>query len=220
MIAAALEGMGREAAARIAGMDRQTVRDWVIRYNRGGPAGLSDHWCDGQRRRLAEGQQATLKAIVLTGTDPEIDGVSTWRLVDLCGSASASTTRRTDRASCCTGSICPGRRRGRSIPRLILPRRSVQNGGFAASLAQIEADHPEAARIELPHSPAKPRRFRDQRPYSDWLEKARVKSAMDDSVAVAHGIVDGQRAVVAAIGFAFMDGSMGAGVGAALVTAA
>lgn len=40
-IAAALEGMNWEAAARIAGMDRQTLRDWVMRCNRGGPAGLS-----------------------------------------------------------------------------------------------------------------------------------------------------------------------------------
>ena len=38
-IAAALEGMSREAAARMAGMDRQTLRDWVIRYNRGGQPG-------------------------------------------------------------------------------------------------------------------------------------------------------------------------------------
>ena len=83
-VAAALDGLSREAAARVAGMDRQTLRDWVIRYNRGGPAGLSDHWGDGRPCRLTEGQQATLKAIVLTGPDPEIDGVSTWRLVDLC----------------------------------------------------------------------------------------------------------------------------------------
>jgi transposase len=83
-IAAALEGLSREAAARVAGMDRQTLRDWVIRYNRGGPAGLSDHWGDGRPCRLTEGQQATLKAIVLQGPDPEADGVSTWRLIDLC----------------------------------------------------------------------------------------------------------------------------------------
>jgi transposase len=43
-IAAALEGLSREVAARIAGMARQTLRDWVIRYNRGGPAGLLDDW--------------------------------------------------------------------------------------------------------------------------------------------------------------------------------
>ena len=83
-IAAALDGLSREAAARVAGMDRQTLRDWVIRYNRGGPAGLSDHWGDGRPCRLTEGQQATLKTIVLRGPDPEVDGVSTWRLVDLC----------------------------------------------------------------------------------------------------------------------------------------
>ena len=84
MIAAALEGMSREAAARIAGMDRQTLRDWVIRYNRSGVAGLPDHWGDGRPCRLTEGQQATLEVIVLTGLAPEIDGVSTWRLIDLC----------------------------------------------------------------------------------------------------------------------------------------
>jgi transposase len=83
-IAAALEGLSREAAARVAGMDRQTLRDWVIRYNRGGPAGLSDHWGDGRPCRLTAGQQATLKSIVLQGPDPEVDGVSTWRLIDLC----------------------------------------------------------------------------------------------------------------------------------------
>jgi transposase len=83
-IAAALEGLSREAAARVAGMDRQTLRDWVIRYNRSGPAGLLDDWGDGRPCRLTEGQQATLKAIVLQGPDPEADGVSTWRLIDLC----------------------------------------------------------------------------------------------------------------------------------------
>jgi transposase len=33
---------------------------------------------------LTEGQQATLKAIVLQGPDPEVDSVSAWRLIDLC----------------------------------------------------------------------------------------------------------------------------------------
>jgi len=83
-IAGALEGLSREAAARLAGMDRQTLRDWVIRFNRGGPDALYDDWGDGRPCRLTEGQQATLKALVLVGPDPEVDGVSTWRLVDLC----------------------------------------------------------------------------------------------------------------------------------------
>ena len=83
-IAAALEGMSREAAARLAGMDRQTPRDRAIRHDRGGPAGPSDHRGDGRPCRPTEGQQATLKAIVPQGPDPDADGVSTWRLIDLC----------------------------------------------------------------------------------------------------------------------------------------
>jgi acetyl-CoA carboxylase carboxyl transferase subunit beta len=76
------------------------------------------------------------------------------------------------------------------------------------------------SRIELPKAPADPLRFRDQRRYTDRLKEAQAKSAMDDAVAVAHGTIEGQRAVVAAFEFAFMGGSMGAGVGEAIVTAA
>ncbi len=82
-IAGALDGLSREAAARLAGMDRQTLRDWVIRNNRAGPAARSDHWGSGRPCRLTEGQQASLKAIVLAGPDPEVEGVSTWLLIDL-----------------------------------------------------------------------------------------------------------------------------------------
>ena len=82
--AATLHGLCREATARPAGMDRQTLRDWVFRYNRGGPAGLSDHWGVGGPCRLTEGRQATLQAIGLQGPDPDADGISTWRLIDLC----------------------------------------------------------------------------------------------------------------------------------------
>ena len=39
-LANALDGMSRAAAARAAGMDRQTLRDWVIRFNAEGTAGL------------------------------------------------------------------------------------------------------------------------------------------------------------------------------------
>jgi putative transposase len=88
-IANALEGMSRELAARAAGMDRQTLRDWVIRYNRGGVDGLFDHWGEGRPCRMSEGQQASLRALVLAGPDPEEDGVSTWRAIDLCRIAEA-----------------------------------------------------------------------------------------------------------------------------------
>jgi hypothetical protein len=60
-VAAAPDGVRREAA-RVAEMDRQTLRDCVIRHNRGGLAELSDHWSDGRPCRLMKSQQATLKA--------------------------------------------------------------------------------------------------------------------------------------------------------------
>ena len=79
---------------------------------------------------------------------------------------------------------------------------------------------PGFSRIELPTAPADPLRFRDQRRYADRLRESQTKVGMDDAVAVAHGTINGSRAVVAAFEFAFMGGSMGAGVGEAIVTAA
>jgi acetyl-CoA carboxylase carboxyl transferase subunit beta len=87
--------------------------------------------------------------------------------------------------------------------------------------ARIKATLDEGwSRIELPKAPADPLRFRDQRRYSERLKDAQTKNAMDDAVVVAQGTIEGRKAVVAAFEFAFMGGSMGAGVGEALVTAA
>lgn len=83
-IANVLDGMDRATAARAAGMDRQTLRDWVIRFNDQGVDGLRDLPRSGRPAWLSEGQQATLKAIVLRGPNPERDGVSAWRAIDLC----------------------------------------------------------------------------------------------------------------------------------------
>ena len=83
-LAPALEGMDRGEAARLAGMDRQTLRDWVIRFNAEGVEGLRDRPKSGRPTWLDEGQLATLKALVLRGPDPERDGVSAWRAKDLC----------------------------------------------------------------------------------------------------------------------------------------
>ncbi len=52
-IANALDGMSREDAAQSAGMDRQTLRDWVIRYNVHGLDGLADQWGDGRPPKLS-----------------------------------------------------------------------------------------------------------------------------------------------------------------------
>ncbi len=83
-LANVLDGMSREEAARAAGMDRQTLRDWVHRFNAEGVEGLCDRPHLGRPVRLSEGEQAALKAIVLRGPDPERDGVSAWRAADLC----------------------------------------------------------------------------------------------------------------------------------------
>jgi transposase len=82
-IANALEGMDRASAARLAGMDRQTLRDWVHRYNAEGIAGLCNRPAPGRKPKLTEGQMAALKAVVLAGPDPAVDKIARWRIVDL-----------------------------------------------------------------------------------------------------------------------------------------
>jgi len=82
-IANALAGMNRKAAAESAGMDRQTLRDWVIRYNAHGVAGLVDLWQGGRPPRLTPQEQAELLAIVMAGPDPDIDGFSAFTRDDL-----------------------------------------------------------------------------------------------------------------------------------------
>jgi acetyl-CoA carboxylase carboxyl transferase subunit beta len=75
-------------------------------------------------------------------------------------------------------------------------------------------------RIELPKAPPDPLRFRDQRRYAERLKEAQARSGQEDAVIVAHGTIEGRRAVVAAFEFSFLGGSMGAGVGEAIVSAA
>ena len=82
-LAAVGDGMKRTDAARIGGMDRQTLRDWVHRFNAAGPDGLLDHWASGPAPRLSPAQKAELAAIVETGPDRMADGVVRWRRVDL-----------------------------------------------------------------------------------------------------------------------------------------
>jgi transposase len=83
-LANVIDGMSREHAARQAGMDRQTLRDWVLRFNAEGIEGLRDRPRSGRPPWLDDGQLAALKALVLRGPDPERDGISNWRAKDLC----------------------------------------------------------------------------------------------------------------------------------------
>jgi putative transposase len=84
-LAAVYDGMSRSEAARIGGMDRQTLRDWAHRFNETGPAGLTNRGGAGPKSRLTEVQLKQLEEIVETGPDPETDGVVRWRRVDLQG---------------------------------------------------------------------------------------------------------------------------------------
>ncbi|NRC57265.1 helix-turn-helix domain-containing protein [Mesorhizobium sediminum] len=81
-LAAVLDGMSRADAARIGGMDRQTLRDWVHRFNAAGPEGLVDQWSPGPPSRLSREQQAELAAIVEKGPDCAVEGVVRWRRVN------------------------------------------------------------------------------------------------------------------------------------------
>ncbi len=74
-IAAVLDGMNRTDAARIGGMDRQTLRDWVHRFNEHGPDGLKDAWSKGNPPRLSAAQQAELAQLVETGPDRAVQVV-------------------------------------------------------------------------------------------------------------------------------------------------
>jgi transposase len=82
-LAMVLEGHSRTEAAEIAGMDRQTLRDWVHRYNAGGLEGLRSRSAPGRAPFLTELQRAELLDLVLAGPDPAIHGVVRWRCVDL-----------------------------------------------------------------------------------------------------------------------------------------
>jgi transposase len=83
-IAGALEGMTRAEAARLAGMERQALRDAVLRYNAEGLAGLHDRPRPGAKPRLDEARRAALRQLILDGPEVETTGLSAWTLGELC----------------------------------------------------------------------------------------------------------------------------------------
>lgn len=82
-LALVLEGVDRQTAAETCGMDRQTLRDWVHRYNAEGLAGLSNRRGAPRSRRLDPGQVAEVVSWLEAGPDPAVDGVVRWRRQDL-----------------------------------------------------------------------------------------------------------------------------------------
>jgi transposase len=83
-IAGALDGLSRAEAARLAGMERQALRDAVLRYNGAGLAGLRDRPKGRPPRRLTPEEEAELVGAILRGADPAIDGCCAWTRADLC----------------------------------------------------------------------------------------------------------------------------------------
>ena len=82
-IAAVYDGMNRRDAAAVGGMDRQSLRDWVYRFNEAGPAGLHDRKSPGAVPKLTAVERMALAEIVEAGPDPDSDGVVRWRRTDL-----------------------------------------------------------------------------------------------------------------------------------------
>jgi putative transposase len=74
-LAAVYDGMDREEAARIGGMDRQTLRDWVHRFNEQGPDGLINVKPSGRPSKLSNEQKEELRQLVEAGPDPAKDGL-------------------------------------------------------------------------------------------------------------------------------------------------
>ena len=82
-LALVLDGRTRTEAAETCGMDRQTLRDWVHRYNDQGLAGLSNRKAAGPTPRLTAEQQAEVAALVRSGPDLAEHGIVRWRQADL-----------------------------------------------------------------------------------------------------------------------------------------
>lgn len=82
-VAMVLEGRSRTEAAELNGMDRQTLRDWVHRYNAAGVEGLRSRRAPGRAPALCALHRAELLDLVLEGPDPQVHGVVRWRCVDL-----------------------------------------------------------------------------------------------------------------------------------------
>ena len=82
-IAMILDGASRFKAARQAGMDRQTLRDWVHCYNEAGIHGLVSRKAPGAIPKLTQTQMAELRDLVIAGPDRKVHKVVRWRCVDL-----------------------------------------------------------------------------------------------------------------------------------------
>src|ERR1700727_3531103 len=77
------DGASRTQAAEAGGVTLQVVRDWVLRFNARGPAGLIDRKPPGHPSRLNDEHRAALVEMVENGPIPAVHGVVRWRIIDL-----------------------------------------------------------------------------------------------------------------------------------------
>ncbi len=77
------DGGSRGDAARLGGVGLQTVRDWALRFNGGGPEDLIDPKPPGKAPKLNGAERQALVEVVKHGPTPALHGVVRWRLVDL-----------------------------------------------------------------------------------------------------------------------------------------
>src|SRR5437773_3922597 len=82
-LAAIYDGGSRTEAARIGGVGLQTVRDWVLAFNAEGPPGLVNGKAPGNAPLLNDQQRQALHRIVESGPLRPVQGVVSWRLIDL-----------------------------------------------------------------------------------------------------------------------------------------
>ena len=149
----------RTTAAQTCGMDRQTLRDWVHRYNAEGLAGLVNRTVPQRPRRLAPEQLATLAAWVEAGPDLGRDGVVRWRRRDL--QARIATE---------FGVVLHERSVGKQLAALGFRRLSVR--------PQHPKSNPEAQAAFKKTSPKRvPQRSRRGRGTSRWRSGSRTKPA-------------------------------------------
>ena len=82
-LAVIYEGGSRSQSAATGGVGLQVIRDWVLRFNAEGPAGLLDRKAPGAASKLKDEHRRALARKVEDGPIPAVDGVVRWRLKDL-----------------------------------------------------------------------------------------------------------------------------------------
>lgn len=83
----------------------------------------------------------------------------------------------------------------------------------AADYFEILFDSKKGTEFARGISSADPLHFEDTKKYEDRIVEVEAKSGLKDAIRVAHGKLDGEQIVIAAMDFGFIGGSMGSVVG-------